>query len=164
MDYNTQRKAVSAIDSFGRRHKLLLPLCLAAKLFTIIFCAIVRFFDMTLSDDKGRFLGIESGKKPRSAVIPEDTGEKKYIDKTTEIIEGWIDRNPAGTQPAWAPYATALRIVNWISYYGYVNKALDKAFSEKFLKSLHSQYKYVLDYNLQHQQHIHSSYKHDNHF
>lgn len=72
-----------------------------------------------------------------------DTGEKKYIDKTTEIIEGWIDRNPAGTQPAWAPYATALRIVNWISYYGYVNKALDKAFSEKFLKSLHSQYKYL---------------------
>ena len=79
MDYNTQRKAVSAIDSFGRRHKLLLPLCLAAKLFTIIFCAIVRFFDMTLSDDKGRFLGIESGKKPRSAGIPEDTGEKKHI-------------------------------------------------------------------------------------
>lgn len=79
MDYNTQRKAVSAIDSFGRRHKLLLPLCFAAKLFTIIFCAIVRFFDMTLSDDKGRFLGIESGKKPRSAGIPEDTGEKKHI-------------------------------------------------------------------------------------
>ena len=77
MDYNTQRKAVSAIDSFGRRHKLLLPLCLAAKLFTIIFCAIVRFFDMALSDDKGRFLGMD--KKPRRDDIPEDAGEKKHI-------------------------------------------------------------------------------------
>ena len=54
-----------------------------------------------------------------------NTGEKKYLDKTMEMIEGWIDANVAGISPAWASYTTALRIVTWISYYGYVGDALE---------------------------------------
>ncbi|NLB08948.1 MAG: hypothetical protein GX832_04665 [Clostridiales bacterium] len=45
-----------------------------------------------------------------------DTGEKRYLDKTIEIIGCWIDYNPKGSNPGWASYTTALRIVTWISY------------------------------------------------
>ncbi len=72
-----------------------------------------------------------------------DTGEKKYLDKTIEMIEGWIEANAARTSPAWSSYTIALRIVTWISYYGYVSDALTKEFQEEFLSSLHSQYVYL---------------------
>lgn len=72
-----------------------------------------------------------------------DTGEKKYLDKTVEMIEGWIDANAVGISPAWSSYTTALRIVTWISYYGYVSDAVTKEFREKFLSSLHQQYVYL---------------------
>ena len=72
-----------------------------------------------------------------------DTGEKKYLEKTTEIIGGWIDANPVGRNPAWASYTTALRIVTWISYYEYVSEAVTEEFREKFLLSLHKQYVYL---------------------
>ena len=72
-----------------------------------------------------------------------DSGDRKYLDKTVEIITGWIDTNPKGKSPAWASYTTALRIVTWISWYGYVGEALGEEFREKFLSSLHEQYKYL---------------------
>ncbi len=72
-----------------------------------------------------------------------DTGEKRYLEKTVEMIGGWIDGNPAGRQPAWASYPTALRIVTWISYYGYVSEALAEDFREKFLSSLYRQYAHL---------------------
>lgn len=72
-----------------------------------------------------------------------DTGEKKYLEKTMEMIEGWIDGNPVGYSPAWASYTIALRIVTWISYYGYVSDAMSQEFQEKFLSSLHQQFKHL---------------------
>lgn len=72
-----------------------------------------------------------------------DTGESKYLDKTVEMIEGWIDGNPIGTNPAWASYTTALRIVTWISWYGYVSDELEEEFRQKFLSSLHDQFSYL---------------------
>ena len=72
-----------------------------------------------------------------------DSGDEKYKDKTIEMIKGWIDNNPEGTSPAWASYPTAIRIVNWISWYGYVEKQLNEAFRQQFLSSLHAQYKYL---------------------
>lgn len=73
-----------------------------------------------------------------------ETGEKRYLDKTVEMIEGWIEHNPIGTDPAWASYPTAIRIVAWISYYGYVEDELGSVFREKFIKSLHQQYTYLV--------------------
>lgn len=73
-----------------------------------------------------------------------DTGVKKYLDKTVQMISGWIDANPVGTSPAWASYTTSLRIVTWISYFGYVGNILEDGFREKFLSSLHDQYKYLV--------------------
>ena len=72
-----------------------------------------------------------------------ETGDKKYLDKTVQMIEGWIDGNPGGSSPACASYTTALRIVTWISWYGYVCDELTGEFREKFLSSLHEQYKYL---------------------
>lgn len=72
-----------------------------------------------------------------------DTGDKKYLDKTEDIINGWIDANPVGKSPAWASYTIALRIVAWLSYYGYVEKELGEEFNVKFLLSLHTQYDFL---------------------
>lgn len=72
-----------------------------------------------------------------------DDGERRYLDKTIQMIEGWINGNPKGKGPAWASYTTALRIVTWISWYGYVGDALEDRFKGKFLSSLHEQYKYL---------------------
>lgn len=73
----------------------------------------------------------------------QDTGNSKYRDKTVEMIEGWIDGNPIGTNPAWASYTTALRIVTWISWYWYASDGLDMYFRQKFLASLHDQFSYL---------------------
>ena len=72
-----------------------------------------------------------------------ETGDKKYLEKTVQMIKGWIDANPVGKSPAWASYTTALRIVTWISWYGYVGDVLEDGIREKFLSSLHEQYKYL---------------------
>lgn len=72
-----------------------------------------------------------------------DSGERSYLDKTVEIMAGWIDGNPTGSNPAWSPYTTALRIVNWISWYGYASDGLSEEFRQKFLSSLHDQYAFL---------------------
>lgn len=72
-----------------------------------------------------------------------ETGDKKYLDKTMEMIAGWMDANPERTYPAWASYTTALRIVNWMIYFGYVGNVLSESFKSRFLKSLHDQYRYL---------------------
>lgn len=71
------------------------------------------------------------------------TGNKRYLNKTIEMIGGWIGSNPSGTAPAWASYTIALRIVTWISWYGYVSDELESGFRQKFLSSLHAQYVYL---------------------
>lgn len=73
----------------------------------------------------------------------QDTGEIRFLYKTTSIIENWIDNNPIGAYPAWASYTTSLRIVVWISYYGYVEKVIDDKFRERLLQSLHDQYVFL---------------------
>lgn len=72
-----------------------------------------------------------------------DTGEKQYLEKTIEIIIGWIEGNPQGKSPAWASYTTALRMVAWISWYGYMSDALEEDIRLKFLSSLHDQFIYL---------------------
>ncbi len=40
------------------------------------------------------------------------TEEHKFF-----IIGNWIEKNPLGTETAWEPYTTSLRIVNWVKYF-----------------------------------------------
>ncbi len=70
-------------------------------------------------------------------------GDPRYLNKTVEMITGWIQSNPKGTQPAWAPFTTALRIVAWISYYAYAGEALPEETRTLFLSSLHEQYRHL---------------------
>ncbi len=75
-----------------------------------------------------------------------ETAENQYLNKSIEIINGWIDSNLIGKTTGWASYPTALRIVNWISWYGYVGNSIDEEFRQKFLISLHSQFAYLINH------------------
>ena len=72
------------------------------------------------------------------------TGDRKYLDKSTEIINYWIDRNPQKDGgEGWSPYTVDLRLTNWLSYYSYVNRVLEDTFKEKLIRSIHEQYKFL---------------------
>lgn len=73
----------------------------------------------------------------------EMTGERRYLDRTTDLIQAWIDVNRAGSKPGWASYTISMRVINWINYYGHVYEALMPEFRNKFLQSLHEQYRYL---------------------
>ena len=75
-----------------------------------------------------------------------DSDENEYLNKSIEIINGWIDSNSMGKAPGWASYPTALRIVNWISWYAYAGNSIDEEFRRKFLLSLHSQFAYLINH------------------
>ena len=72
-----------------------------------------------------------------------ESGNKQILMKTEEIILGWINANPVGQHPGWEPYPTSLRIVCWLSYYGYVWNELSEDFRKIFLSSLHEQYMFL---------------------
>lgn len=82
MDFNTQRKAVAAVESFGKKYKIFYPLCMLAVLCIALFCSAVRAVDMALSDDDGRFLGMNRSHRKRRKVHKHNssapvTAEKK---------------------------------------------------------------------------------------
>lgn len=60
-----------------------------------------------------------------------------------DLINQWIDQNPAGTGNGWEPYPLSLRIVNWIKW-----QLVNSAPSERVLQSLHIQAK-VLDRSIE---------------
>lgn len=72
------------------------------------------------------------------------TDDRKYLDKSVEIINCWIDQNPQKSGgEGWSPYTVDLRLTNWLSYYSYVNEDLDMKFREKLLKSIYEQYAFL---------------------
>lgn len=76
MDFNTQRRAVGAIDSFAKRHRLLRPVCAAVKVLVIAFCSLVRAIDMAFSDKNGNFLGIKHKSSDKRQRIARAEGKK----------------------------------------------------------------------------------------
>lgn len=72
------------------------------------------------------------------------TEDRKYLDKSVEIINCWIDQNPQNNGgEGWSPYTIDLRLTNWLSYYSYVNEELEAEFKKKMLKSIHEQYAFL---------------------
>ncbi len=72
------------------------------------------------------------------------TDDRKYLDKSVEIISCWIEENPQGNGgEGWSPYTIDLRLTNWLSYYAYVNEELESGFKEKMLESIHEQYVFL---------------------
>lgn len=41
---------------------------------------------------------------------------RRSIENKQSLIDDWISSNPQGSEPAWEPYTTSLRIVNWTAY------------------------------------------------
>lgn len=70
--------------------------------------------------------------------------ESIILDKCMEMISGWITSNPISRKGnGWAPYTVSLRIVNWISFYGYVHDWLPQDFHNKLLHSIEEQYVFL---------------------
>jgi uncharacterized heparinase superfamily protein len=65
-----------------------------------------------------------------------------------EQVDSWVGSNPAGLQPAWHPYPTSLRIVNWVRTLALPG---DANWSERTLQSLSRQAAFLeanLEYHL----------------
>lgn len=73
----------------------------------------------------------------------QDTADPAYPAKIQEMIHGWITRNPRGKGGGWAPYTISLRLVNWLSCYGYISGVLDETFCREMLESMGEQYRYL---------------------
>lgn len=73
-----------------------------------------------------------------------NTDDRKYLNKSIEIISHWIEENPqeAGGE-GWSSYTIDLRLTNWLSYYAYVNEELESGFKEKILESINEQYTFL---------------------
>ena len=59
-----------------------------------------------------------------------------HIDFDRQLIDSWIDNNPAGMEDAWEPYTLSLRIVNWIKYFASI---YPNEIPHRWLKNLHQQ-------------------------
>ncbi len=69
------------------------------------------------------------------------TGRRCYLEKTVQMIQGWILQNPREQGGSgWSPYTVSLRLTNWLSYYSAVGQSLDAAFRQELTKSIHAQY------------------------
>lgn len=55
-----------------------------------------------------------------------------------KLMDDWIERNPIAIKPAWDPYPTSLRIVNWITYH-----FRTKGLSKRQITSLAEQARYL---------------------
>lgn len=65
--------------------------------------------------------------------LPRLAGEQPEL--ALEQVKSWVDSNPAGLPPAWHPYPSSLRIVNWARSLA----MLGSASAEQILRSLSRQ-------------------------
>ena len=73
-----------------------------------------------------------------------DTRERPYLKKVQQIILGWIQSNPKDSGGVgWDAYPTSLRLINWLSCYGYLETDLDEDFKKQMLDSLKVQYAHL---------------------
>lgn len=73
-----------------------------------------------------------------------ETGDRAYLDKTVQMIRGWIKQNPRGNGgDGWSAYTISLRLTNWMAYYSAVQSYLDAAFRQELEASIYEQYRYL---------------------
>lgn len=73
-----------------------------------------------------------------------ETGEQKYLEKTVQMICGWIRQNPRNRGGAgWSAYTISLRLTNWIAYLASVGEKLDASFRKEMEESIFEQYGYL---------------------
>ncbi|MDO4183255.1 MAG: alginate lyase family protein [Coriobacteriia bacterium] len=72
-----------------------------------------------------------------------DSSDPRFLDKGVEIIEAWIESNPrSGGGVGWDPYTIAMRVVNWLAFYGELRGSFADCehFVAKLNQSLAEQY------------------------
>ena len=73
-----------------------------------------------------------------------ETGERKYLEKTVQMIRGWIRQNPQSKGgEGWSAYTISLRLTNWIAYLAAVGEELDDSFHKEMEESIFEQYVYL---------------------
>ena len=74
----------------------------------------------------------------------QETGHGEYLDKTVQMIRGWIKHNPARVGgDGWSAYTISLRLINWMAYESAVQSHLDASFREELEASIYEQYCYL---------------------
>lgn len=73
----------------------------------------------------------------------EVTHSAKYLETIKKSISGWIENNPRGKGPGWAPYTIAMRLVYWFSCFFSLSEAMDAAFRERMINSMYEQYVFL---------------------
>ncbi len=76
--------------------------------------------------------------------VNESGRSEKY---SGDLITGWIEHNPPGTEDAWEPYTVSLRIVNWIKFF--LKTRLTAKLPDQWLNSLYQQ-AFWLERNIEH--------------
>lgn len=73
-----------------------------------------------------------------------ETKQLCYLEKIEEIITCWIRRNPRNQGGAgWDAYPISLRLISWLSCYGYLENVLDEAFKQQLISSIAEQYAHL---------------------
>ena len=73
-----------------------------------------------------------------------ETGEWKYLEKTVQMIHGWICQNPQSKGgEGWSAYTISLRLTNWMAYLASVGDELDTSFRKEMEESIFEQYAYL---------------------
>ena len=73
-----------------------------------------------------------------------ETEDRRFLDKTVEMIRGWINRNPMENGgEGWSPYTISLRLTNWMAYAAAIDQHLTDSFREELEASMFKQYLYL---------------------
>lgn len=76
-----------------------------------------------------------------------ETGDKRALDKTVQMIRGWICRNPRESGgDGWSAYTISLRLTNWMAYIAAVGDKVDPSFRKELEESMFEQYVYLSEH------------------
>lgn len=74
----------------------------------------------------------------------QETRQRCCLEKIQEIIQGWIRQNPKLSGGAgWDAYPVSLRLIVWMSCYGYLENDLEEPFKRVMLDSMAEQYAHL---------------------
>ena len=75
------------------------------------------------------------------------TGDRAVLDKTVQMIRGWICQNPQSKGgDGWSAYTISLRLTNWMAYIAAVGDDLDTVFRQELEDSIFEQYVYLSEH------------------
>lgn len=75
------------------------------------------------------------------------SGDRAALDKTMQMIRGWIRQNPQSKGgDGWSAYTISLRLTNWMAYIAAIRDELDDSFQKELEESMYAQYIYLAEH------------------